>query len=141
MKPPVTVFTLVAAVAVGTGLGLVFAQQKQEYVPPKAEKMTLAEKALHGVPGKQVTIVKFKFPPNWVGGKHTHSGPVFVYVVDGTLTIEEAGQPQKSFGPGELYVEPIGQIMRGLNLSAKEPTEVVVFQVHGKGEALMHKAK
>lgn len=140
MKPTVTVLALVLVVAVGISLKLVFAQQKQDYVSTGDTKK-LVETPLHGVPGKKVTIARFTFPPKWVGGKHYHSGPVFVYVAKGALTIEEAGKPQQTFRAGELYVEPISETMRARNLSAKEPTEVVVFQVHGEGEPLMYQAK
>lgn len=140
MRRAARVLPWAIAIVVGaSSIGLVYAQQKQEYVP-RAETKKLVETALHGVAGKKVTIVQFKLSPEWMGGKHYHTGPVFVYVAKGALTIEEAGKPQQTFRAGQLYVEPIGQTMRGRNLSTKEAAEIVVFQVHGEGEPLMYKA-
>jgi quercetin dioxygenase-like cupin family protein len=128
------------AVAIGgTTVGLLGAQQKQEY-KPRAEVKKLVETALHGVDGKRVTIAHFKLPPGFVGGKHYHSGPVFVYVAKGVLTVEEEGKAQQTFRAGQVYTEPIGQKMVGRNVSSKEPLDLVVFQVHGEGEPLMYKA-
>jgi quercetin dioxygenase-like cupin family protein len=129
---------LVVAFGVAS-VGLVEAQQKQEY-KPRAESTKLVATSLEGVEGKMVTITRFKLSPKFVGGKHYHSGPVFVYVVKGTLTIEQEGKARQTFRAGQVYEEPIGQKMVGRNLSSKGPLEIVVFQVHGKGEPLMYKA-
>ncbi len=127
-------------IAIGaTSAGLISAQQKQEYVP-KVESKKLVETALHGVQGKKVTIMHFRLPPGYVGGKHYHTGPVFVYVAKGELTIDEMGKSQQKFPAGQAYVEPIGTTMLGRNVSNEDWTELVVFQVHGEGEPLMYKA-
>lgn len=134
------ILTCALGIAMGaTSAGLINAQQKQEYVP-KAESKKLVETALHGAQGKKVTIMHFKLPPGFVGGKHYHTGPVFVYIVKGTLAVDETGESRKTFPAGQVYVEPIGKSMVGRNVNAKEPTEIVVFQVHGEGEPLMYKA-
>jgi quercetin dioxygenase-like cupin family protein len=144
MKPRIGFISFISAcalaVAIGaTTVGLLEAQQKQEY-KPRAESKKLVETALHGSEGKKVTIMHFKFPPGFVGGKHYHTGPVFVYVAKGALTVEEEGKAQQTFRAGQVYAEPIGQKMVGRNLSSKEPLDIVVFQVHGEGEPLMFKA-
>ena len=128
------------AIAIGaTGTGSVHAQSKQEYMP-KVEMRKLVETPLHGTEGKKVTIMEFKLPPGYVGGKHYHTGPVFVYISKGSLTIEQPGKAQQTFPAGQVYVEPINEPMVGRNLSTSEPAELVVFQVHGEGEPLMYRA-
>ena len=122
-----------------TSVGIISAQPKQEYAP-KAQSKKLVETSLHGVDGKKVTIQQFALPPGYVGGKHYHTGPTFVYVARGTLTIDETGKSRQTFPSGQVYVEPIGTPMIGRNASSNEPTEIVVFQVHGEGEPLMYKA-
>jgi quercetin dioxygenase-like cupin family protein len=122
-----------------TSVGIISAQPKQEYAP-KVESKKLVETALHGVDGKKVTIQQFTLPPGYVGGKHYHTGPTFVYVIRGALTIEETGKSQQTFPSGKVYVEPIGTPMVGRNVSTNDPTEIVVFQVHAEGEPLMYKA-
>lgn len=134
------ILTCALGIAIGAAsAGLINAQQKQEYMP-KVESKKLVETALHGVQGKKVTIMHFKLPPGYVGGKHYHTGPVFVYVAKGSLTIDETGKARQTFPAGQAYIEPIGTTMVGRNVDSKQATELVVFQVHGEGEPLMYKA-
>lgn len=114
-------------------------QQTKEYVS-SAERNTLVEQPLPGVEGKITSINHFKIGPDWVGGKHYHSGPTYVYVLKGALTIEEEGKPAQTFEAGVLYVEPIGNSMQAFNKSADEPIELLVFQVQNEGEPLMYQA-
>jgi quercetin dioxygenase-like cupin family protein len=116
------------------------AGQKQEYVT-KADRKTLVEKPLHGVTGKKVNIERITLPSGFVGGKHYHPGPVFVYVMKGALTIDEEGQSRQTFQTGHVYEEPIGRLMQARNMSATEPTELLIFQVSGEGEPLMYRAE
>ena len=115
------------------------AEEKKEVFVPPAEVKKLVEKSLHGVEGKQVTIYHATLRPGLVGGKHYHTGPVYVYVLEGAFTIDEPGKPRQTFQAGELYEEPIGTPMQARNLSASE-TKILVFQVSGPGEPLMYKA-
>jgi quercetin dioxygenase-like cupin family protein len=115
-------------------------EQKKEYVST-AERNVLLEEALSGVDGKIVSINHFKAAPEYIGGKHYHSGPTYVYVLKGTLTVEEEGKPAQTFQAGELYVEPIGNPMQAFNKSADEPFELLVFQVQNEGEPLMYQAE
>src|ERR687891_210034 len=116
------------------------AQEKKEEYVSTAERNVLVEQPLPGVDGKYVSINHFKMPPEWVGGKHYHSGPAYVYVLKGTFTVEEEGKPAQTFQAGELYVEPIGNPMQAFNKSADEPFELLVFQVQNDGEPLMYQA-
>ncbi|MGH6895449.1 MAG: cupin domain-containing protein [Geminicoccaceae bacterium] len=115
-------------------------EQKEEYVS-KAERNVLVEKPLPGAEGKMISINLFKLPAEYVGGKHYHSGPTYVYVLKGMLTIEEVGKPAQTFEAGELYEEPIGNPMQAFNKSADEPIELLVVQVQNEGEPLMYQAE
>ena len=115
------------------------AEEKKEYVST-AERNVLLEQPLPEVDGKYVSINHFKVPPEWVGGKHYHSGPAYVYVLKGTFTVEEEGKPAQTFQAGELYVEPIGNPMQAFNKSADEPFELLVIQIQNEGEPLMYQA-
>ena len=117
------------------------AQEKKEEYVSTAERNVLVEEALAGAEGKIVSINKFQMPPEWVGGKHYHSGPTYVYVLDGTLTIEEEGKPTQTFEAGDLYVEPVGNPMQAFNKSTDGPLELLVFQVQNEGEPLMYQAE
>ncbi len=73
----------------------------EEYVS-KARTKTLYKAPLQGVHGKEMFVKYLSAPPNFVGGKHMHPDPVFVYVLEGELTVERARGP-KTFKAGELY--------------------------------------
>ncbi|MEE8293633.1 MAG: cupin domain-containing protein, partial [Kiloniellales bacterium] len=90
--------------------------------------------------GKEVIIKHFSLPPGFVGGKHFHPGPVFVYVLEGELTIEtDAGI--ETISAGKLYVEELRQTMVGKNLSTTDAAKIVVFQVGDEGKPMMIKAE
>ncbi len=111
----------------------------EEYVS-KARAKTLHKAPLQGVPGKEMIVKHFSAPPKFVGGKHMHPGPVFVYVLEGELTVELAGKA-KTFKAGELYPEDINAAMVGRNLSATDDLELLVFQVGDIGKPMMIKVE
>jgi len=113
--------------------------QAAEY-KPKAEVKALYEGALTGVDGKTVIIKHFTLPAGFVGGKRFHPADVFVYVLEGELTVEtEKGV--LTIPAGEIYPEVPGMVMVGKNVSADNPTKIVVFQVGDTGKPMMIKAK
>jgi quercetin dioxygenase-like cupin family protein len=116
------------------------AQEKKEEYVTKAERNILVEKPLPGAEGKMISINHFKLPTEYVGGRHYHSGPTYVYVLKGTFTVEEEGRPAQTFEAGQLYEEPIGNPMQAFNKSADEPIELLVIQVQNEGEPLMYQA-
>jgi quercetin dioxygenase-like cupin family protein len=130
---------LAVMAAVSTGLQGTYAAE-QEY-KPKAKASSLVETPLAGVKGKTVIIKHFEFPPGHIGVKHFHPGPVFVYVLEGKLTIDTEGVGRQTISAGKLYQEPIGSAMQTRNLSATEATKVIVFQVGDEGKPMMIKVE
>jgi quercetin dioxygenase-like cupin family protein len=88
-----------------------------------------------------VTIDHYTMPAGWVGGKHYHTGPVYVYVLEGSFAVDEQGKARQTIKAGELYKEPIGTPMQARNLNASEPLKVLVIQVTPEGEPPMIKAE
>ena len=115
------------------------ANAQQEYVP-KANVKTLHQAPLPGVEGKEVIIKHFGISPEFVGGRHSHPGPVYVYVLEGELTVETK-EGTKTYKAGELYPEALNKVMQGKNLSASDDLELVVFQVGDIGKPMMIKAE
>ena len=122
-------------------LGAAFSQDAQaaEY-KPKAVVKSLVEVPLAGVDGKTVIIKHFTLPAGFVGGKHFHPGPVFVYVLEGTLTVE-TNNGTIAVSAGEVYKEIPRMVMWATNISASKPVKIVVFQVGETGKPMMIKAK
>jgi quercetin dioxygenase-like cupin family protein len=134
---------LAGSIAAGAlGVQALYAQEKkkEEYVST-AEIKTLVQKPLPEMEGKQITILDVTAPPGWTGGRHYHSGPVFVVVKEGAFTIEVDGKPQHTIKAGEAYEEPIGTPMLAKNLNTAEPAKFLVIQVSNAGEPLMYKAE
>ncbi len=125
-------------VATSTISVVTFAEEK-EY-QPKAVATALLEGPLAGVEGKTVIIKNFRLPPGHVGGKHTHPGTVFVYVFDGSLTIETSDGKSQTVSAGELYPEPMGLVMQARNTSTAKGVEIVVFQIGTECKPMMVKA-
>jgi len=131
--------TTALATAVLVGMASFHAAASEEYVS-KANVTTLYKAPLQGVDGKEMVVKHFAIPPKFVGGKHMHPGPVFVYVLEGELTIQLANET-KTFKAGELYPEDIGAAMVGKNLSGTDDLELLVFQVGDIGKPMMIKVK
>lgn len=110
----------------------------QEY-KPKAAKKTLFDGSLDGLPGKRVIIKSFTFKPGFRTAWHYHPAHVFVYVIEGELTMDVKGEPRKIVKAGELRQEPVGKVMSGGNTSTKL-TKVVVFQIGDADKPMMIKA-
>lgn len=139
MKKSDYLLSIALASTMLTGLAGFQVADAQEYVS-KAKAKSLYEAPLQGVEGKVVVVKHFDLPAKFVGGKHKHSGQVFVYVLEGELTVELAGAT-KTFKAGELYPEGIDAAMVAKNLSASDDLEILVFQVGDTGKPMMTKVK
>ncbi len=139
MKSSVCGLALVAAFFIGVA-GLNVVQAAEHEYKSKVEVTKLLQGPLAGVEGKEVIIRHFAFPPGHVGGRHFHPGAVFVYVLEGALTIETEGKTQ-TVTAGELYQEPLKRVMQPRNLSTTDGVKFVVFQVGDAGKPMMIKAE
>ena len=100
---------------------------------PKAEVKSLHEGALTVVDGKIVDIKHITMPPGFVGGKHFHTGDVFVYVLEGEVTVVMENE-QVTLPAGKIFQEAPDVVMRAKNLSTSVTAKVVVFQVGDTGK-------
>ena len=140
MKYTKCLFSMALASAVFLGFaGLQTADAQEEY-KPKAMVQTLHQAPLPGMEGKEMVVKHLALPPDFVGGRHYHPGPVFVYVLEGELTVVLEGET-KTFSAGELYAEDIDDVMQGKNLSGSDDLEILLFQVGDIGKPMMIKAE
>ena len=139
MKRSKFLLSTALASAMLIGMANFQAADAQEYVS-KAQVKTLYQAPLQGVEGKEMVVKHFALPAKFVGGKHMHPGPVFVYVLEGAFTVEFEGGT-KTFKTGELYPEDINAAMVAKNLSATDDLEILVFQVGDIGKPMMLKVK
>ncbi len=132
-------FAVALAGVLSVGAAFSLDVQAQEY-KPKVEIKSLHEGALTGVDGKDVVVKHFTLPAGYVGGKHFHSGDVFVYVLEGELTID-TDKGVLTIAAGELYPEVPGMVMVGKNLSTSVAAKLLVFQVGDTGKPMMIKVQ
>ncbi|MCZ6563669.1 MAG: cupin domain-containing protein [Deltaproteobacteria bacterium] len=142
MQLAIRTFSLIlVAVMVVAASGFQDANAAEQEYKPKVKVTSLVEAPLVGVEGKKVIIKHFELPPGYVGGKHFHPGPVFVYVLEGELIINTKKAGRQIIRAGQLYQEPIRSVMQARNLSTTDATKIVVFQVGDKGKPMMIKAE
>ncbi|WP_349371168.1 cupin domain-containing protein [Salinarimonas sp.] len=82
------------------------------------------------LPGEaqEVRVVEATLEPNTAAAWHSHPTPVYVYVTEGTLTMEVEGRELRRLTAGEATAEPLDARMRVLN-EEDIPAKVVVFQI------------
>jgi quercetin dioxygenase-like cupin family protein len=127
---------LVAIVAV---CSLAFPVAAQEYAPGEREQ--LVQDALPGVEGHDIAIQRVTFPGGWSSQKHTHAGPVYVYVLDGAFEVEIEGAEPRILSAGDLVAEPQDAPMVARNTSQEDPVTILLIQVSEEGRPLMELAK
>jgi quercetin dioxygenase-like cupin family protein len=97
---------------------------------PATSVTPVACSKLPHVPGKSITTVKVHFPPNGLSPKHRHAGAVTVYVLSGAIRSQLAGEPVRTFRPGDSFFEPPGAIhLFAENASLSEPAEILAIFV------------
>ena len=79
----------------GSALTMLLAQQPP-FIPVPADVMTATVELPPGDPGT---------PP------HRHSGPVFGYMLEGEMTFELEGEPERVIQAGEAFWEPGGDVI------------------------------
>ena len=69
------------------------------------KRTPLVKTALAGMEGREANLLHLEFPPGWIGGKHFHSGHVFVYVLEGSMTVDVKGKALRTVGAGGVFHE------------------------------------
>ena len=75
----------------------------------------------------QVTASILEIAPGGETGRHMHPNPTFVYVLEGTLTVDIEGHGQKVYTQGQSYLEAINHWHNGLNRGTSPVKVLVVF--------------
>ena len=75
----------------------------------------------------QFTAVIADVAPGGQVGRHMHSVPLFVYMLEGTLSIEINGHGTHAFSAGESFAEVIHTWHNGRNLTHKPVRFLIVF--------------
>jgi quercetin dioxygenase-like cupin family protein len=75
----------------------------------------------------EVVSVIGELEPGGRTSRHQHPVPVFVYVLDGTLTVQADGGQPREYGPGQAFLEDINHWHQAFNRSTAPVKILVVF--------------
>jgi quercetin dioxygenase-like cupin family protein len=99
----------------------------------KAES-PLVTRDLAGIPGKEALVVTVEYRPGQSSPPHRHDANVFVYVLEGTITMQVKGGSPVTLHPGQTYYESPSDIHTvSANASKTERAKILVFIVKDKG--------
>jgi len=114
-------FTLFVGVAIGM-VATPFLNAQQ--APPKRTELLTHD--LAGIAGKRVTVYRVEIAPGAAAGKHRHPVDTLVYVLEGTVTLEQEGQGPRTLRAGEVAQEVPGVIYNAKNTGTGPATVLVV---------------
>ncbi len=75
----------------------------------------------------QFTAVLAEVAPGGQVGRHMHPVPLFVYMLEGTLSIEMEGHGTHTFSAGQGFAEIVNAWHNGRNLTDKPVRFLIVF--------------
>ena len=102
--------------------------------PSSAMVQQLMAKDLEGVPGKEALMVTVEYLPGGASLPHRHDAQVFVYVLEGELTMQVAGSPAVTLTRGQTFYENPNDVhLVSANASKTAPAKILVFIVKDKG--------
>src|ERR1700687_4113546 len=104
---------LLWVIAVGVGVVGIGALKAQQAAP--AVKRTVLLRQDMTIPGREAVMTLVELPPGASEGRHTHPAEVYVFVQEGTISLEREGKPTESFKAGDVFSIAPGQIHTGTN--------------------------
>lgn len=120
----------IAATVVSLMLGATLAAENA----PPATVTPLMTRDLEGIPGKEMLVLIVEYPPGGVSQPHRHDASVFVYVLEGAVTMQVAGGPPVTVRAGETFTEQPGDVhVTSANASGTAPAKFLVYMVKNKG--------
>ena len=133
MTTKALVTTAVVAVAVVAALVL----ERSAHAPGEVTSEQLLVADLAGEPDKEVNIQLYTFPPGASVPWHIHpDAHEFDYQLEGSLMLQQDGEPTEIVKRGEaIYVAP-NVVHRGLNVSRTQPAKIFVVRVKPKDRPL-----
>jgi quercetin dioxygenase-like cupin family protein len=83
--------------------------------------------------GKEGLVLTVSYPPGGTTPIHRHDAHVFVYVLEGSITMQVTGGEIKTIGPGEMFYEAPEDVHAvSKNASDSESAKFLVFFVKDK---------
>ncbi|HSP95128.1 MAG TPA: cupin domain-containing protein [Thermoanaerobaculia bacterium] len=124
---------VVAVVAMATGL-VVNAQQA-----PAVKRNVVLKQDMSAV-DREAIMAWVELPPGGAEGKHTHPAEVFAFMLEGTITLENEGNPTTTLKAGDVFHVLPGKVHQAINNGSVTAKLAAVF-VAEKGKPLTTQVK
>jgi quercetin dioxygenase-like cupin family protein len=79
----------------------------------------------------EITVMRVDIAPGAETGWHTHSVPVYAYVMSGSLTVNIDGKISRLFNTGDVIIEVVNTRHNGVN-AGRVPVNLIVFYTGAK---------
>jgi len=101
---------------------------------PPAKVTPVMTRDLQGIAGKEMLVLMVEYPPGGVSQPHRHNASVFVYVLEGAVTMQVQGSAPVTLKPGDTFFEAPGDVhVTSANASSSTPAKFLVYMVKDKG--------
>jgi len=127
--------SLVITLTVGAAIGLLGGQLSSAQEPLK-QGTVLQRADVAGSKGMEAILVLREIPGGGESGKHTQSGTEIVYILDGSVVFEAAGQAPKTLSAGQAFTTTVGEVHNVKNASSSAPAKALAFYIAKKGANL-----
>jgi len=124
-------FRVFAAAAVALALGLSLAAQQ----PPALKRTVVSKTDLAGCTDREALMVWVEIPVGGAEGRHMHNAEAFVFVIEGTITLENEGAPKVTLKAGDHFTYKPGKWHEAAN-AGTIPAKLAVVFVAEKGKPL-----
>ncbi|HWE50327.1 MAG TPA: cupin domain-containing protein [Bryobacteraceae bacterium] len=84
-----------------------------------------------------VTVREINYQPGGTSAPHRHPGITIVYVLEGEIRSKVGDGPEKTYGPGQMFMETPGQLHAvSRNASDSKPAKFIAILMAEKGKPL-----
>jgi len=131
--------SVLVSIAVAISISTVHAQEpaargEKITVSPGQVRTILSKSDIDGCMGKEAVVLTVDGKPMLVGKKHYHPGDEFIYLAEGTLTLDVAGKGKVTLNKGELLHIPGKIVHQAFNPDPDKPFKAVTFGIFEKGQ-------
>lgn len=129
----------IASIAFATIIGAVHAQEPASEkvkitVAPGQVRTILTKADLDGCLGKEAVVLTVDGKPALIGKRHYHPGDEFIYLAEGSLTLDIEGKGKITLNKGETIHIPGRVVHQAINPDSEKPFKAVTFGVFEKGQ-------
>jgi quercetin dioxygenase-like cupin family protein len=103
---------------------------------PSLKRTEVLRVDMAGMEGKEAHMWVAEIAPGATTAKHSHPTPRFVYVIEGSVTVEFEGGSSHTFTTGEGFHEKPGVEHTFRNTSTTEAAKALGFQIAGRDQRL-----